>query len=39
MTVWVDGTALPPGSSSGDILISATGATNSPRGVFVQVTR
>ena len=39
MTVWVDGAALPPGSYSGDILISATGATNSPRGVFVQVTR
>ena len=39
MTVWVDGAALPPGSYSGDILISAEGATNSPRGVFVQVTR
>ena len=39
MTVWVDGAALPPGSYSGDILISATGATNSPRGVFVHVTR
>ena len=39
MTVWVDGAALPPGSYSGDILISAEGATNSPRGVFVHVTR
>jgi PKD repeat protein len=39
MTVWVDGAALPPGSYSGDILVSAEGATNSPRGVFVQVTR
>jgi PKD repeat protein len=39
MRVWVDGTDLPPGSASGDILISATGATNSPRGVFVHVTR
>jgi PKD repeat protein len=39
MTVWVDGTALPPGSSTGEILVSAEGATNSPRGVFVQVTR
>jgi PKD repeat protein len=39
MTVWVDGTDLPPGSYSGDILISAAGATNSPRGVFVHVTR
>jgi PKD repeat protein len=39
MTVWVDGAALPPGSYSGDILISAAGATNSPRGVFVHVTR
>jgi PKD repeat protein len=39
MTVWVDGAALPPGSYSGDILISAEGATNSPRGVFVQVNR
>jgi PKD repeat protein len=39
MHVWVDGTGLPPGSYSGDILISATGATNSPRGVFVHVTK
>jgi PKD repeat protein len=39
MTVWVDGAALPPGSYSGDILVSAEGATNSPRRVFVQVTR
>jgi PKD repeat protein len=39
ITVWVDGAALPPGSYSGDVLISATGATNSPRGVFVHVTR
>jgi PKD repeat protein len=39
MRVWVDGTGLSPGSYSGDILISATGATNSPRGVFVHVTR
>ncbi len=39
MRVWVDGTDLPPGSYSGDILISAMGATNSPRGVFVHVTR
>jgi PKD repeat protein len=39
ITVWVDGAALPPGSYSGDILISAEGATNSPRGVFVHVTR
>jgi PKD repeat protein len=39
MRVWVDGADLPPGSYSGDILISATGATNSPRGVFVHVTR
>jgi PKD repeat protein len=39
MRVWVDGTGLPPGSYSGDILISATGATNSPRGVFVHVTK
>ena len=39
MKVWVDGTDLPPGSYSGDILVSATGATNSPRGVFVHVTR
>jgi PKD repeat protein len=39
MTVWVDGAALPPGEYSGDILILATGATNSPRGVFVHVTR
>lgn len=37
--VWVDGAALPPGSHSGDLLISATGATNTPRGVFVRVTR
>jgi PKD repeat protein len=37
--VWVDGTGLAPGSDSGDILISATAATNSPRGVFVHVTR
>ena len=39
MTVWVDGTALPVGTSSGDILVSAEGATNSPRGVLVQVTK
>jgi PKD repeat protein len=39
MMVWVDGAALPPGSYSGDILISAEGATNSPGGVFVHVTR
>jgi PKD repeat protein len=39
MTVWVDGAALSPGSYSGEILISAEGATNSPRGVFVHVTR
>jgi PKD repeat protein len=39
MKVWVDGTGLPPGSYSGDILVSATGATNSPRGTFVHVTR
>jgi PKD repeat protein len=37
--VWVDGTALPPGPYSGDITVSATGATNSPRGVSVHVTR
>jgi PKD repeat protein len=37
--VWVDGAALPAGSSSGDVLLSATGAINSPRGVFVHVTR
>jgi PKD repeat protein len=39
MRVWVDGAALLPGSYSGEVLISASEATNSPRGVFVRVTR
>jgi hypothetical protein len=37
--IWVDGAALPPGTYDGQVKIWARGATNSPRTIFVHVTR
>ncbi|HET7241302.1 MAG TPA: hypothetical protein VFI77_09080 [Gemmatimonadales bacterium] len=39
LQIWVDGSALPPGSYSGYVKVWAQGATNSPQSIYVHVTR